>query len=282
MVELGKINRLTVIKILDFGCYLVERIGDELEILLPIRYVPDGCAIDDELDVFIYTDSEDRIIATTETPKALVGEIANLTVVANTNVGAFLDMGLSKDLLVPYREQLRELQQGQRVPVYLYVDENSKRIAGTTKLNRLLADSGEFELNQPVDYIIYDENEYGFMACVNKTHRAMIHHTDIHKNLDIGDEGKAFIKKIREDGKIDLALHRFGYDKVADETENILAMLKENDGFLFVTDKSKPDLINSMFGISKAVYKKAVGKLYKDRKITIEAEGIRLVDNSKN
>ena len=275
MTEIGKINNLQIVKILDFGAYLD---GDEKgEILLPIRQVPDEVDVDDFLDVFIYNDSEDRIIATTEKPFAMLGDFALLKVVAVNQVGAFLDWGLVKDLLVPFREQKVKMEVGRSYIVHIYLDDETDRLVASAKLDRFLDDTvPEYETNQEVDLLIQSKTDLGYKAIINNSHWGVLYNNEIFQDLNIGQKIKGYIKKIREDDKIDLYLNKSGYNQIDSISQNILKKLEENDNFLPLNDKSAPDDIYATLAISKKQFKKAIGNLYRNHLITIEKEGIKL------
>jgi len=275
MAEIGKWNNLEVLKELDFGVYLDG--GEHGEILMPIRYVPQDCKIGDKVDVFIYLDSEDRLIATTEKPFAQVGDFALLEVVSVSGVGAFLYWGLMKDLFVPFREQKQKMEVGYSYVVYIYVDDLTGRIMGSAKVENFLDKTPpEFTEGQEVDLIIYTQTDIGYKAIINNTHTGMLFDTDVFRTLHRGEHTKGFIKKIREDKKIDLLLDKPGYEKVDDISKNILEKLKEENGFIPLSDKSPADAIYDTFGISKKNFKKAIGALYKARMIILEENGIKL------
>ena len=276
MIFTGRYNTLKVVKFVDFGVYLD---GAEMgEILLPARYVPENCEVGDDLEVFIYFDSEDRIIATTEKPFAQVGEFAMLRVVAVNNIGAFMDWGLMKDLLVPFREQKMNMVAGRSYLVYLYLDPDSKRIAASAKLEKFLDNViPEYQVGEEVSVIIESESELGYNAIINHLHRGILYHDELPAPLNKGQQMKVYIKKVREDKKIDLSLYRPGYEQVDGISQNILDQLKSAGGFLPLTDKSEAALIYDHFAISKKVFKKAIGSLYKQRRILLEEKGIRLM-----
>lgn len=277
MAELGKINKLTVVKSVDFGVYLD---GDDLgEILLPIRYIPEGCVVGDQLDVFVYLDSEDLSIATTETPKAMVGECAYLEVVAVNQVGAFLDWGLPKDLLVPFGEQLKPLEVGQSYVVYVYIDDASERIAASTRIDKFLGDSSPyFKEQQAVDLQIYGQTDLGYKAIVNGSVTGLIFNSDVFNPPRHGQQIKGYIKRIRSDKKLDLCLQLVNREALDTLSQQILTFIKQQGGTTTLTDKSTPDAISQQFGVSKSSYKKALGKLYKKRLIKIEKTVITLVE----
>ncbi len=276
MAEIGKYNVLTVVKDLDFGLYLD---GDELgEILLPRRYVPINCTVDDELEVFIYLDSEDRLIATTEMPEATVGEFAYLQALEVGKVGAFMDWGLPKDLLVPFREQKVNIEKGKGYVVYVYLDDESRRIAASSKVEKFLDNiPPEYEEGEEVDLLIYNESDLGYKAIINNTHSGIIYANEVFKKIRKGDRFKGYIKKVRPDDKIDLMLDKPGYEKVDAIAQSILNILQQNQNFLKITDKSPSEEISAMFGISKKSFKKAIGALYKQRIISIDSDGIRYI-----
>jgi predicted RNA-binding protein (virulence factor B family) len=275
MTQLGKLNTLRVLKEVDFGIYLE---GPPLgEILMPRRYVPKNTKPGDDLEVFLYLDSEDRPIATTEKPFAMADEFALLKVIGINAVGAFLDWGLPKDLLVPFREQKQKLEVGKSYVVYIYVDRETNRIVASAKpekfLDRLPID---FEEGQEVDLMIIQQTDLGYKAIIGNTHTGMLYKNEVFQELTNGNRMTGYIRKIRPDKKIDLILHKPGYEKVDDISTGILFKLKSEGGYLSVTDKSSPELIHSLFQISKKTYKKAVGNLYRSKLITIEEDGIRL------
>lgn len=276
MAEIGKWNKLEVLKQLDFGVYLDG--GEHGEILMPIRYVPQGCKIGDIVDVFIYLDSEDRLIATTEKPFAQVGDFVLLEVVSVSSVGAFLYWGLMKDLFVPFREQKQKMEVGNEYVVYIFVDDLSGRIMGSAKVENFLDKTPpDFTEGQEVDLIIYTQTDIGYKAIINKTHTGVIFDSDVFRTLHRGENTKGYIKKIREDKKIDLVLDKPGYEKVDDMSKKILDKLNEENGFIGLTDKSPAEDVYNMFGISKKNFKKAIGALYKGRLILLEENGIRLI-----
>ncbi|HTA27132.1 MAG TPA: S1-like domain-containing RNA-binding protein [Bacteroidia bacterium] len=275
MADIGKWNSLEVLKELDFGVYLDG--GEHGEILMPIRYVPQDCKIGDKVDVFIYLDSEDRLIATTEKPFAEVGDFVLLECISVSGVGAFLYWGLMKDLFIPFREQKQKMEVGHSYVVYIFVDDISGRIMGSAKVENFLDKTPpEFQAGDEVDLIIYSQTDIGYNAIVNKTHTGVIFHTDVFRTLHRGEHTKGYIKKVREDKKIDLLLDKPGYEKVDKISTTILEKLKEENGFIALSDKSQADDIYDMFGISKKNFKKAIGALYKARLITLEENGIKL------
>lgn len=279
MAEVGKLNKLIVKREQEFGFYLDG--GDYGEILLPRTDTPDRFNIGDKVEVFVYFDSEDRIIATTKTPKISVGEFAVLKVVSVTTIGAFLDWGLPKDLFVSFNEQKDLMQEGQEYLVHAYYDEKSNRIAASSKIDKFYEIKHHDYINeQKVDLIIGTETELGFKAIVDRKYWGVLYRNEIFQKLNYAQQIKGYIKKVRTDGKLDLCLDKPGPQKVDSVSQAVLDKLNENDGFIEITDKSSPELISKMFGVSKKTYKKAIGALYKRKHIILEKNGIRLI--SKN
>jgi len=272
----GKYNKLSIIKILDFGVYLDG--GEMGEILMPMKWVPEGSRLDDILEVFIYFDSSDRPIATTMKPYARVGEFAFLKVKAVNEVGAFLDWGLDKDLLVPFREQKMKMVEGKHYLVYVYSDEQSNRIAASAKVENFLSkEPADYQPGQEVDLMLWRTSEIGYMAIINNTHEGLLYAGEVFTDLERGQQIKGYVSKVREDGKIDLTLQPPGYEKIDDFAEGILNLLRENNGFLGLTDKSPAEEVYLMCGMSKKNFKKSIGALYKRKLINLEEKGIRLI-----
>lgn len=265
-----------VVKEVDFGIYLDG--GDLGEILMPKRYVPEGTQPEDMIDAFIYLDSEDRLVATTEKPMAMVEEFALLEVVSVTPIGAFLNWGLPKDLFVPFREQRQPMEQGKKYLVYVYLDTNTKRIAASSKIENYLDNIPiDYDENEEVDLIIVNETDLGYNAIIDNSHLGIIYKNEVFQPLNPGDKIQGYIKKIRTDGKIDLCLDKMGYEKISQFVDKIIAELQRNKGFLPLTDKSSPEEIYKTFKISKKNFKAAIGALYKKRFIALEDNGIRLL-----
>lgn len=272
----GKYNTLSIVKIVDFGVYLD---GDDLgEILLPMKWVPEGCKPDDEIEVFLYFDSEDRLIATTMKPFAVVGEFAMLTAKAVNEIGAFLDWGLEKDLLVPYREQNAKMVVGRSYLVYIYSDPQGGRIAASARLERFInLEPADYKPLEEVDLLLWRTTDIGYMAIINNKHEGMLYASDVFEDLDRGQRLKGYVTKVREDGKIDLTLTKPGYEKIDEMAERILELLRDNKGYMDLNDKSPAEEIYLMCGMSKKNFKKSIGALYKQKLIDIEEGGIRLV-----
>ena len=278
MVEIGKRNTLRVVKFVDFGVYLDGE--DFREILLPNRYVPQGCAVGDDIDIFLYLDSDDLLIATTETPKAMVGESAYLKVVAVNEVGAFLDWGLAKDLLVPFGEQQKPMEVGKSYVVFLYIDDASQRIAASTQIDKFLPDNSlYFKEQQQVDLLIYGRTDLGYKAIVNGVVTGLLFNSDVYTPLQSGQVLKGYIKLVRPDKKLDLYLQIANREALDNLSEQILAFLAKEGGRSTLTEKSPPEAIYATFGVSKRVFKQALGALYKQRLISLDSTGIRLVES---
>lgn len=277
MIEIGKYNTLEVLRETRIGLYLGGR-GDE-EILLPGMQVPEGVSVGDQLEVFIYRDSEDRLIATTQKPKVTLHEFAYLTVRAVDRNGAFLDWGLEKDLLVPFREQRRKMRAGEAYLVYLYLDDLTQRLVASAKLKRFLDNQTlTVRHGEEVEVLIWEPTDLGMKVIVNRRHLGLIYHDELFARVQPGEIRKGYIKKIREDNKIDVTLQRPGYQKIEPNAEKILARLRANEGFLPLTDKSAPEEIKQRLEMSKKTFKKAVGLLYKERLVRLEPDGIYLAE----
>jgi uncharacterized protein len=278
MAQIGKRNSLIVLHSTPHGIYLDG--GEHGEILLPNRYIPKGTSLGDSLDVFIYRDSEDRLVATTEQPFATVGEFATLEVVSvNRNIGAFLSWGLLKDLLLPFREQADPVRVGDKVVAYILLDEKTDRIIATTRLNRHLSrQRPPFKPAQPVALLITARTPLGYNAIVEGTHVGLLYHSNVGAPLQVGQRLNGFVSAIYPSGKIDLSLDASGYQRVASLTDRILEALKNNGGRLEFDDDSPPEVIRKHFEASKKAFKQALGSLYKQRRIELTRPGIVALD----
>lgn len=274
-IKLGKYNQLTVVKTVDFGVYLDG--FDDGEILLPQRYVPAGCKPGDMLNVFIYLDNEERLVATTLEPFVQVGEFACLEVAWVNEYGAFLNWGLMKDLFVPFREQKMKMQKGRSYLVHAHLDEDSYRIVASAKIERYLSrEMPPYKTGEQVDIIVWQRTDLGVRVIVDNAYAGLLYDNEIFTQLETGMKLTAYVKQVREDGKIDLSMQKSGYTRVEDFSDELLAYLKANDGFLALSDKSPAEAIYDTFGVSKKTFKKAVGDLYKKRLILIGESDIRL------
>ena len=277
MIQVGVYHQLKVIREVDFGVYLDD--GNE-GILLPKRFVPPGTKPGMELRVFLYHDGEDRLIATTQQPKGILGEIVKLKAVSTMNQGAFLDWGLMKDLFVPKSKQLTGMRVGGEYLVKIYMDEQTGRIAATEKLDAFLSnDNLTVKEMDMVDLVVYRKSDLGFVVIINNLNTGVLHSNEVYRDVSIGDKLKGFIKKIRTDNNIDVVLGNKGYQRVEDELEKVVRLLKENNGYLPYHDKSSPEEIYSFFGMSKKAFKMTTGNLYKQRKITFTQTGIKLAED---
>lgn len=278
MASIGRRNLLTVIRQAPPGFYLDG--GTHGEILLPGRYITSGVGPGSTMDVFVYRDSEDRLVATTETPLAMVGEFAYLRVVSvNPRIGVFLDWGLGKDLLLPIREQASPLQPGDYRVVRVALDERTDRIIASARLNRWLNQTpATYTEGQRVGIIITGDSPLGYNAIIEHAHRGLLYGSELAGPLATGSRFDAYVKAVRDDGKIDLALDRAGFHRIAPVTEQILTALKASDGFLPLHDNSPPEAIRDALGISKKAFKQAIGSLYRDRKIVILPTGIKVAN----
>ncbi|PHN20509.1 CvfB family protein [Pseudomonas sp. ICMP 561] len=278
MALIGRYNSLQVVKHTNFGLYLDG--GADGEILLPNRYIPKDIPSEDEdwLNVFIYLDSEDKLLATTEKPKVQVGEFASLKVVEVNSIGVFLDWGLPKDLLLPYSEEKRTLQAGDYCVVHVYLDKHTRRITATARLDRYLDKTpASYSVSQEVDLLVAEATDMGFKAIINNKHWGLIHKNEVFKFMRAGKQEKGYIKEVRSDGNISLSLQPVGEQAASSLNNKILGKLKENNGVLPVSDKSDPQVISNLFGVSKGNFKKAIGALYKQGQIVIHADRIELV-----
>lgn len=281
MIEIGRLNKLKVLKHVDFGVFLDGE--DDGEILLPLRYMPENCDVGDTVEVFVMFDSEDRLMATTETPKAMVGDFAFLKVVAVESVGAFLDWGLAKDLFLPYAEQIHTPRVGQDIIVYIYTDK-SDRISASMRLDRYVEKTAtDYKEGQPVQLLIAGKTDLGYKALVDNKYWGVIYENEVFQPLKYGQRTQGFIKKLRPDGKIDLILQKtdkVGHEAAEDIGPLIMDMLQKKGGYLAINDKTPAETIYNLFGVSKKKYKIALGGLYKKRLITVDDDGIRLANKN--
>lgn len=275
-LKLGKFNILKVVKTVDFGLYLDG--GDEGEVLLPKRYVPEGTKPGDELNVFIYLDNEERLVATTLTPLVQVGQFAYLEVAWVNQYGAFLNWGLMKDLFVPFREQKARMEVGKKYMVHAHVDEDSFRIVASAKVEHFLSkEKADYKPGEDVDILIWQHTNLGYKAIIDNKYSGLLYENEIFQPLQIGMRLTAYIKQVREDGKIDLMLQKPGMGKVEDSAKVLLDYIRQHGGKTSLNDKSPAEEIYRELGVSKKTFKKAVGDLYKKRMIVLTDEGMALV-----
>jgi hypothetical protein len=279
MANIGKYNDLAVVAFTDNGAYLDA--GDLGEVLLPNKYVPENTAEEDIVSVFLYLDSADRLVATTETPKAQVDEFASLKVVQVNKIGAFLDWGLKKDLLVPFNQQHTKMEVGKYYLVRIYLDTRTERIVASSKLDKFIdIYPADYSEGEQVDLVIATKTDLGFKAIINNQHWGLLYDNEIFQPLRTGKKVTGYIKKIRDDGRIDLILSRGGKAKVTDFKDKLIAMLAKNNGRLALHDKSSPELIKRTLGVSKKTFKSTVGNLLKEGKISLSSKGIELIDKA--
>ena len=277
-IELGKFNQLEVVKEVDFGLYLDG--GEEGEILLPTRYVSEGCQVGDMLNVFLYLDIDERLIATTLTPLVQVGQFACLEVAWVNQFGAFLNWGLMKDLFVPFSEQKMKMQVGRKYVIHAHLDDESYRIVASAKVERYLSkDIPDYAPGTEVDILIWQKTDLGFKAIIDNKHSGLLYENEIFCTLETGMQMRAFVKQVREDGKVDLILQKPGFEKIDDFSKTLLDYIKENGGRIHLNDKSPAEDIYDTFGVSKKTFKKGVGDLYKKRLISLQENGITLAES---
>ncbi|MBK6978177.1 MAG: GntR family transcriptional regulator [Cytophagaceae bacterium] len=278
-MKVGEYNTLKILRGTGVGMYLGDDEGND--VLLPHKYIPENAVIGEDIDVFIYRDSEDRLIATNLKPLILLNEFAVLEVVAVTGIGAFLDWGLEKDLFVPFKEQNHKLQTGQWVPVYLYLDTQTDRLVASAKVNKFFKNDQieNLEIGQEVDLMVFEKTDLGHNVVINNLYKGLVFENETFRRIAWGDNLKGFIKNIREDGKIDVSLQPIGFRKyIEPAAQQILDKLKQNNGILHLSDKSDPIEVMEILEMSKKSFKKAIGGLYKDKKIDILTDSIVILE----
>ncbi len=281
MVQIGKTNRLSIKGTWDDAIHLDG--GESGDILLKDRYAAQKYQTDDKIDVFVYVDRDQRLLATTQKPYAKVGEFAKLRVVTNSKAGAFMDWGLENDLFVPKSEQQDNMREGKSYVVFIFLSEKSNRITASSKLDKFLnLRPPQYSEEEEVDLLVYAETDLGYSAVVNSSHVGMLYENEVFQKLVIGQRLQGYIKKIREDLKIDLRLQQTGYQRVDDISQTIFNTIKGCGGMVAVTDKSPPEDIYDLFGVSKKVFKKAIGALYKKKLIILDTDGIKLSENNSS
>lgn len=280
-MEVGKYNTLQILRGTSVGMYLGDEEGND--VLLPHKYIPENAQIGENIEVFIYRDSEDRLIATTLKPSILLNQFAILEVVAATQFGAFLDWGLEKDLFVPFKEQNHKLQKGQYVPVYLYLDEQTDRVVASAKVHKYFKnlDGVDLDEGQEVDLLVFEKTELGHNVVVNNLYKGLVYENETFRRLAWGDTTKGYVKLIRDEGKIDISLQPLGFLKTLEPNQKaILDKLQQSGGILNLSDNSDPIEIQEVLEMSKKAFKKAIGVLYKDKKIIIKSDSIVLNQTS--
>jgi hypothetical protein len=276
MIKLGEVNNLLVNRGSAMGFFLIDTSGEE--VFLPFKFAPDNLQLKDVIDVFIYNDSEDKIIATTQTPKITINTFAALKVVDAASFGAFMDWGLDKDLLVPFKEQATKMYDHKTYVVYLFLDETSDRLVATTKINRYLDNTDcDLKANQEVDLLIFEDFDLGYFAIINNKYKGLIYKNEIYSPIKVGDSLKGYVKQIKEGNLIDLSLQKIGFENVDINSQLILDYLKKHNGVIALHDNSDPDDIRRLLGMSKKTFKKAIGILYRQKLVKIEATQTVLV-----
>lgn len=280
MINLGEVNQLTILRQTDNGYYLIDK--EENEVLLPNAYIKEGWGLGDEVEVFVFNDSEDRLTATTLTPKINLDDFALLQVNDVNNVGAFLNWGLPKDLFVPFKEQKTKMREGKYYVVTMFLDYESERLVASSKIDSFL----EFEEvnlteGQEVEVIVYERTPMGYNCIINRLYKGLIYENEVFRSLNIGEHTKGYIKTIREDKKIDVSLQKVGYVAQDENQEKILNILRGDAGYIGLTDKSKPEEIYEELNMSKKAFKKAIGGLYKKKLIWLKRDGVYLTKEGK-
>ncbi|MDP1725660.1 MAG: S1-like domain-containing RNA-binding protein [Bacteroidota bacterium] len=277
MIEIGKKNTLKAIRNTSVGIFLGDEEGNE--VLLPNKYVPKTLGAEENIEVFVYKDSEDRVVATTLEPYLMVDEFALLRVNEVAPFGAFMDWGMEKDLLVPFKEQSEKMYEGKEYVVYMYLDNETQRLVGTTRMNKVLNnDEIDFKEGEEVAMMVYENTHLGYFVIIEGKHKGLIYHNEVYKPILPGDILTGYIKKIKENNEIDISLQKIGFEHVTEQTDEVLNYLKANQGFLELTDSSTPEQIAAKLHISKKTFKKSIGILYRQRLIRIEPDGVYLVN----
>ncbi len=281
MIKIGEYQKLIVRREMPQGLYLDDGMANE--VLLPQKYITPEMSIDAEVRVFVYCDTEDRIVATTEEPVFTVGEFAVLVVNDSNHIGAFCAWGVNKDLFIPYSNQVSTMRPGQQYVVYMYLDDKSERLVGTTRLNKILEHHADDQIamGQEVKLMVYNETELGYNVIVDQKYAGLVYKNELPRPLQYGQELTGYVKPIRPDGKLDISLTPIGHQSIEPNAGKIFARLEDAGGFLPFHDKSDADSIRMTFGISKKLFKKAIGTLYKKKMIQIKSDGIYLIEQKK-
>jgi uncharacterized protein len=276
MMHLGEYNTLTILRFTSVGAYLGD--DDDNDVLLPTKYIPEGSEIDDKIDVFLYQDSEDRLIATRLKPLLELHQFGLLRVNQVSHFGAFLEWGIEKDVFVPFKEQKQKMEEGKSYIIFIYIDQETHRLVGSSRVKRYLEmEKMTVKEGEEVDLLICETTELGKNVIVNDTHSGLIYRNDVIRTLRYGERTSGFVTKVREDGKLDIALDQIGFQKMEPNCERLLQLLSDNQGVIKLTDKSDPDTIRELVGMSKKTFKNAVGMLYKQRLISIEDDRITIL-----
>jgi predicted RNA-binding protein (virulence factor B family) len=275
MIEIGRMNSLIVLRETDVGLFLGD--SENNEVLLPASFIKSKYKNNDNINVFVYTDSDHKLIASSHKPFAEINNFAYLRVTSVTDFGAFLEWGLEKDLFVPFNEQKIKMNVDDFYVVYIYLDKLTNRLLGSNKIDKFISkEIPELETAQEVDLLVFEESPLGFSAIINGKYKGLIYHNDIYQDVYIGDEMKGYVKTIREDHLIDISFQKSGFKNVLDSTELILEYIKKNNGFINLHDKSSPEEISIRLSMSKATFKKSIGILYRHKKVLIKPDGVYL------
>jgi predicted RNA-binding protein (virulence factor B family) len=276
MIYLGQKNTLTILRSSAVGLYLTD--DEQNDVLLPNKFTTPEQKIGDKIEVFVYTDSEDRPVATTQEPLIQLNQFAALRVVDIAPFGAFLDWGLDKDLLVPAKQQVLPMHEGETHVVYLYLDEETDRLAASSKLNRFFVNEHlDLKVGQEVDILIFEDHFLGYFAVINDAYKGLIYKDEVFRDLEVGEKMKAWVKKVKPTNEVDLSIQKIGFARLEDVKDILYDHLKANNGFTALTDDSTPDEIADVLHISKKAFKKSLGMLYKKRLVRIEKDGVYLV-----
>ena len=276
MIYLGQLNKLRILRASSVGLYLTD--DEQNDVLLPNKFTTPEMQIGGEIEVFVYTDSEDRPVATTQQPLVMLNQFAALRVVDVAPFGAFLDWGLDKDLLVPAKQQIVPMHVGETHVVYLYLDEETDRLAATSKLNRFFVNEHmDLKVGEEVDILIFEDHFLGYFAVINDAYKGLIYKDEVFRDLEVGEKMKAWVKKIKPTKEIDLSIQKIGFSRLEDLKDILYDYLKAHNGFIALTDDSTPDEIADALQISKKAFKKSLGMLYKKRLVRIEKDGVYLV-----
>lgn len=276
MIYLGQKNNLTILRSSAVGLYLTD--DEQNDVLLPNKFTTPEQKIGDKIEVFVYTDSEDRLVATTQEPLIMLNQFAALRVVDIAPFGAFMDWGLDKDLLVPAKQQVVPMHEGETHVVYLYLDEETERLAASSKLNKFFVNEHhDLAAGQEVDVLIYEDHFLGYFAVINDAYKGLIYKDEVFRDLEVGEKMKAWVKKVKDTNEIDLSLQKIGFARLEDVKDILYDYLKANNGYTALTDDSTPDEIADALQISKKAFKKSLGMLYKKRLVRIEKDGVYLV-----
>ena len=278
MIEIGKYAKLSVAKQVNMGYLMTNKEGEE--ILLPNNVVPENIKLEDKLKVFVYRNSRSEIVATTQTPNIILNEFAFLEVKSNTDHGTFLDWGLDKDLFVPFSEQTSKMKEGNWYLVYLYFDKKSERLAASTKTNKFIESVNvDLKTGQEINILITEKKELGYSVIINNRYKGMVYNNEVYRVINPGDKMNAYVKNVREDGKVDVNIQQLGYKNIEPDAEKIVEKLQENNGVLNLNDKSEPEDIQFALQMSKKAFKRAIGNLFKQKIVRIEEDRICLNKN---